>query len=197
MQKLLLATLTRSFLGTAILCCSNLGATEPPLKKAPELAFRLPDGKEQLLSSYRGKVISLEFIHTTCSHCQQASRVQKRLQQTYGDQGFQAIDVAINPNAESLIGNFASQFQLNFPIGWTTTDQALSFLGFSIMRLYVVPQIVVIDRAGNVRAQTSPNGDDAAMDNIRSENSLTALVSQLVMSKTVTQKPHHPISSKP
>jgi thiol-disulfide isomerase/thioredoxin len=150
----------------------------PLLKKAPELLFRLSDGKEQLLSSYRGKVVSLEFIHTTCLHCQQASQIQKRLQQTYADRGFQALDVAINPNADLLVENFAKDFQLNFPVAWTTTEQALHFLGFPITKLYVVPQIVVIDRMGYIRAETTPN--DPALDAIRSEDSLTGLVRQLI-----------------
>jgi peroxiredoxin len=151
-----------------------------PLKKAPELALRLPDGKEQLLSSYRGKVVSLEFIHTTCPHCQQASQIQKRLQQTYADRGFQAVDVAINPNADLRVENFAKDFQLNFPVAWTTPEQALTFLGFPITKLYVVPQIVVIDRMGYIRAETTPKGDDPALDAIRSEDSLTGLVRQLI-----------------
>ena len=168
----------RRVLPGLILLGGMLCSAAPALQKAPELAFRLPSGEERLLSSYRGKVVSLEFIHTTCVHCQQASQIQKRLQQTYAGQGFQAIDVAINPNADLLIENFAKDFHLNFPVGSTTVEQALRFLGFPITKLYVVPQIVVIDQRGYIRAETTPN--DPALDAIRSEDSLTSLVKQLI-----------------
>lgn len=153
---------------------------QKPVRRAPELAFRSTSGQEQLLSSFRGKVVSLEFIYTTCMHCQQASQVQRKLQQTYADRGFQAIDVAINQNADLLIENFGRDFHLNFPVGWTTPDQALTFLGFPLGKLYVVPQIVVIDRAGYIRAQTTPKGDDPQADAIRSEVSLTNLIGTLI-----------------
>ena len=45
------------------------------LRKAPELAFNIPGQGQKLLSQYRGKVVALEFILTTCPHCQAASRV--------------------------------------------------------------------------------------------------------------------------
>jgi hypothetical protein len=34
-------------------------------RKAPEFAVKLPDGKQALVSSYRGKILCLAFILTT------------------------------------------------------------------------------------------------------------------------------------
>ncbi len=45
------------------------------VRKAPELAFSLPAKGQQLLSQYRGKVVALSFIFTTCPHCQAESKV--------------------------------------------------------------------------------------------------------------------------
>jgi len=39
-------------------------AAEVP-RKSPEFAVELPDGKQVLVSSYRGKVLCLAFILTT------------------------------------------------------------------------------------------------------------------------------------
>ncbi|HWF48795.1 MAG TPA: TlpA disulfide reductase family protein, partial [Bryobacteraceae bacterium] len=116
------------FLGTA------LAADTSALRKAPELAYSVPAGGHQepkLLSQYRGKVVALEFIFTTCPHCQHASILMSKLQQEYGGRGFQALDVAINENADLLVGNFARDFQTNFPVGWTTRDQFITFMNFS------------------------------------------------------------------
>lgn len=137
-----------------------LAADASSLRKAPELAFSIPGQGQKQLSDYRGKVVALEFIFTTCPHCQAASKLMTKLQQEYGSRGLQVIDVAINPNADLLVENFAKDFQVNFPVGWTTAQQMQSFMGFADAR-YVVPQLVLIDRKGYIHYQTPAlSGDD-------------------------------------
>lgn len=137
-----------------------LAADAPAVRKAPELVFSIPGQGQKQLSDYRGKVVALEFIFTTCPHCQAASKVMAKLQQEYGARGLQAIDVAINPNADLLVENFAKDFQVNFPVGWTTAQQMQSFMGFSASDRYVVPQLVLMDRKGNIHYQTPATSSD-------------------------------------
>ena len=49
-------------------------------RPAPEFSAKLPNGGQILLSKYRGKVVALEFLFTTCPHCQHASQVMSQLQ---------------------------------------------------------------------------------------------------------------------
>ena len=56
---------------------SLVAADNGSLRKAPELAFNIPGQGPKLLSQYRGKVVALEFIFTTCPHCQAASKVMR------------------------------------------------------------------------------------------------------------------------
>jgi thiol-disulfide isomerase/thioredoxin len=129
-------------------------------RKAPELAFNVPGQGQKLLSQYRGKVVAVEFIFTTCPHCQAASRVMTKFQQEFGSRGFQALDVAINDNADLLVDNFIKDYQVGFPVGWTPRDQMLTFMGFSLAERFVVPQLVIIDRKGLIRYQTPPLADE-------------------------------------
>ncbi|HTU45871.1 MAG TPA: TlpA disulfide reductase family protein [Bryobacteraceae bacterium] len=155
MHKFLISAAALSFL-TGYL----IAADAPALRKAPEFAFSIPGQGQKQLSNYRGKVVALEFIFTTCPHCQAASKLMTKLQQEYGSRGLQVIDVAINPNADLLVENFAKDFQVNFPVGWATAQQMQAFMGFSDAR-YVVPQLVLIDRKGYIHYQTPPlSGDD-------------------------------------
>ncbi|MBV8812070.1 MAG: TlpA family protein disulfide reductase [Acidobacteriaceae bacterium] len=131
------------------------GQTLP--RKSPELAFSLPDQGQRLLSQYRGKVVALEFILTTCAHCQAASKVMTRMQERYGSRGFQALDVAINPNADLLVQNFAKDFQVGFPVGWAPIEQMMAYMGFT--ERPVVPQLTMIDRNGMIHYQTPREGD--------------------------------------
>jgi thiol-disulfide isomerase/thioredoxin len=132
-------------------------AGQSTLRKSPELAFNLPGQGDKLLSQYRGKVVALEFILTTCPHCQAASKVMNRMQALYGSRGFQAIDVAVDPNADALVENFSRDHQVAFPVGCTPIHQMMAYMGFT--ERPVVPQLILIDRAGNIHYQTPRAGD--------------------------------------
>jgi thiol-disulfide isomerase/thioredoxin len=138
-----------------------------PARKAPELAFTIPGQGEHLLSQYRGKVVVLDFILTTCPHCQAAAHALTGFQQKYGSQGFQALQVAINgtdegrtpDQANDLVTAFARTYQANFPVGWVQRDSMPAFMGFSLVDRTVVPQVVVIDRKGFIHYQTPATGE--------------------------------------
>lgn len=140
-------------------------------RKAPELAFTIPGQGPKLLSQYRGKVVAIEFILTTCPHCQAAVPLMTKLQEQYGSRGFQALDLAINGldegrsanDADALVRTFTTKYQAGFPVGWIPRDQMVSFLGFSMADRMVVPQLVLIDRKGNIRYQMPPLGDGVSM----------------------------------
>jgi thiol-disulfide isomerase/thioredoxin len=136
-------------------------------RKAPEMAFTVPGQGERLLSQYRGKVVVLDFILTTCPHCQAAAHTLAGFQQKYGSQGFQALQVAINgtdegrtaSQANDLVSTFARTYQANFPVGWVARDTMPTFMGFSLMDRTVVPQVIIIDRKGFIRYQTPATGE--------------------------------------
>ena len=183
MKKLLICIAALAFLGT-----SAFAADEESVRKAPELAFSIPGQGQKLLSQYRGKVVALEFIYTTCPHCQAASRVMTKFQQEYGPRGLQVIDVAVNPNADLLVGNFAKDFQVNFPVGWTPADQMTTFMGFANGR-FVVPQLVLIDRQGNIHYQT-PATEDENWDKLMKEDAIRAHIEQLLALGNASTHPH-------
>lgn len=152
-------------LGPAVVAFSQGSVAAP--RKAPEMAFTLPGQGERLLSQYRGKVVVLDFILTTCPHCQAAAHTLSGLQQKYESQGFQALQVAINgtdegrnpSQANDLVSAFARTYQASFPVGWVARDSMPTFMGFSLMDRTVVPQVVVIDRKGFIRFQTPATGE--------------------------------------
>ncbi len=133
-----------------------LTAADP--RPAPELVIKAANGQEQLLSKFRGKVVAVEFLLTTCPHCQKASQNMQKLYKELGPQGFQPIGIAINDMANMLINDYAKQFNLTYPIGYANRDVATQFLQHPIMMSMLMPQLVVIDRKGVIRHQF-PGGD--------------------------------------
>lgn len=153
----------------ALLQAGTPATTEAtPPKPAPELVINMLDGSQKLLSSFRGKVIALECLFTTCPHCQHASQVFSQLYKEYGSRGFLPIGVAFNDDTfeghpKEVVGNFVRSFNVTYPVGYTDRAKMLDFLGFSPYERFVVPQIVWIDRKGNIRSKTPPMGDDAML----------------------------------
>lgn len=148
----------------AALLVSALPAETPAVpRRAPEFVFNFVDGQQKLLSSYRGKVVALLFVHTTCPHCQQDSKVFSKLYTEYRSRGFQPIDVAWNEMANILVADFVKNNGINYPVAYATRDVVLEYLGISPLVRSVVPQILWIDRKGMIRSQTPAIGDNAEM----------------------------------
>jgi peroxiredoxin len=140
-------------------------ALSPAPRQSPEFSITEPSGKQTLLSSLKGKVVLIEFLMTNCPHCQRTSRTITRLHQELGPRGFQAIGVAFEPKVTArMVTGFAQQFGVTYPLGYSSPEAVDSYLGRSLVERLMLPQIVVIDRQGVIRAQGGPN-DEANLEN--------------------------------
>ena len=155
-----------ALLASTLAATLTLQAAAPVPRPTKEFTIVLPSGKQSLLSSYRGRVVMMAFMFTTCPHCQALSKVITKLQGELGPRGFQAVGAVFNdevntPNNASnaqVTAAFVSQFQVGFPVGYAPRESVLSYLGVSDIESWVVPQIAIIDRKGVVRAQSASRG---------------------------------------
>jgi cytochrome oxidase Cu insertion factor (SCO1/SenC/PrrC family) len=165
----------RLFMTAVLLSGLALTGAEIP-RQSPEYALTLPGGQQELLSKYKGKVVALEFLFTTCPHCQKSATILSKLQREYGAKGFQALGVAINPTPD--LTGFARQYATAFPVGAGTRDSAYSYLQQSIMsQNFYVPQMVFIDRKGVIRGQYS--GTDSFLGD-QQEANMRAMIDRLL-----------------
>jgi thiol-disulfide isomerase/thioredoxin len=148
-----------------LLIAPVLMAVTPPVPRpAPDLIISFPGGDQKALGGYKGKVVCVEFLHTTCPHCQHASQIFTKLYNEYGSQGFLPIGVAFNEMSNLLVPDFIKTQNLIHPVGFADRDKVLDFLGISIMERFVVPQIVWIDKKGMIRSQTPPLGEQKLLE---------------------------------
>ena len=181
--------LQKALAGLAAVACAAawMFADTNAIRKAPELAFNVPGQGQRLLSQYRGKVVALEFILTTCPHCQAASHMMTKFQDEYGPRGLQVLDVAINAldenrsptDADALVEGFRHNFQVGFPVGWIPRDQMMAFMGFSLADRMVVPQLVLIDRKGYIHYQT-PAGSNDQWEQLMKEDTIKQHIEELL-----------------
>ncbi|MFN0102750.1 MAG: peroxiredoxin family protein [Bryobacteraceae bacterium] len=171
------------FFALAALAAFSLVAAEVP-RPAPDFTVRMANGKDVKLSDYNGKVVVVEFLLTTCPHCQRASQGMNKVYRELGSQGLQPIGVAVNDMANMLVDDYVKQFNLDFPVGWSLRDPVINFLQHPVMMMMNFPNLVIIDRTGQIRHQFP--GGDKFFDN--EEKNLRDLVLPLLKAPGGTKK---------
>jgi thiol-disulfide isomerase/thioredoxin len=154
----------RSLFAFALCALSAFAAANVP-RKAPEFVIKLPDGGQKLLTQFRGKVVILEFLLTTCPHCKDTSRIMTRLQTEYGSRGLACIGVAVNEDAAYRVAGYVQETGANFLVGVGDRDPSLALLQHPANKTFMVPRIAFIDRAGMIRAERGGGGDDEFFKN--------------------------------
>ena len=130
---------------------SHPSAEACPVDAQPaNLNFTLKDMNEKdvTLSSYKGKVILLDFWATWCGPCKVEIPGFVDMQNTYGPQGLQVIGISIDDRADQL-KPFAAEFKMNYPVlqglGRDDVTEALGpVLG--------LPTTLIISREGKICA---------------------------------------------
>ena len=140
---------------------SALAATGGDIPRpAPDFPIPMPDGRILRPADYKGKVVVVEFLLTTCPACQNAAHILSRLQGEYGPKGLVIIGVAINAGAERLVGGFMANHATTFPVGVRNEDAARAYLQIPIMNRLLFPQLVFIDRNGVIRSHRGGGNDE-------------------------------------
>jgi thiol-disulfide isomerase/thioredoxin len=112
-SKLVLVVVAVSLIGIGLYSMLRKHGTEH--RPAPD--FNLPqlNGQNLQLSSYRGRVVLLDFWATWCVPCRAEIPHFVELQQKYGDHGLQIIGVSMDDSPEP-VRDFYQQFHMNYPV---------------------------------------------------------------------------------
>jgi peroxiredoxin len=159
------------------LASSVAGAMNTP-QPAPPLAFRLADQKTTIdLANYKGKVVVLEFLLTTCPHCQRCSSIMQKLYKEFGEKDVQMLGCAVNDMSHMLITEYSQKLGLTYPVGYGTREMSHNFLQHPLMKTMYMPQLVIIDRKGVIRFHHP--GEDQTFYSSEEEN-MRKEIAQLV-----------------
>jgi peroxiredoxin len=165
------------------IAASALVAPAAPLpRQSPEFSIVAPGGATILLSSLKGKVVVVEFLFVKSEHCLRVIRMLDKLRGELGPRGFQPVGVVFDPPNTPIEGRLqAAQmieyFKLAFPVGYSSKENVDSYLARAQNETLSIPQVVVIDRTGTIRATTGGRGAEATLED---ESTLRTLVTKLL-----------------
>lgn len=171
--------MTRRFSAVVVFLTGMLGLAQAGNipRPASEFSFRLVDDSQILLSQYRGKVLAIEFLLTTCPHCMVASRILTKLQNELGPKGLQCIGIAIDVMPKLNLPGFVAETGATHPIGYSEYSAAVAFMEHPANMRLLVPQVMIIDRKGIVRAHRGGEDDEFFKDE---EKVLRAIIEPLL-----------------
>jgi peroxiredoxin len=162
------------------LAALSLTGMGPVPRKAPELTFALPSGQPAALSGYKGKVVVIEFMLTHCPHCWRVAQTLNKVDKELAAEGLQTLGVTFDNDIDGkAVSDFVAKAEVGFPVGYSTAEKVDDFLGRGAVERVQVPQVVVIDRTGTIRAQSQATGET----NLEGEVYLRNLVVRLLTEK--------------
>ena len=172
----------RTILAVLLCTAAVLAAADNAGRRAP--GFALPDSKMQFfdLADYRGKIVLLDFMQTTCAHCAAFADVLERVQQKYGDKV--AILAVVNSAADnqSTVAQYISGHHVTYPVLFDAGQMAYSYL---LRMRFDTPHAFLIDASGTIR-----NDWDYSLltRDIFEGNGLMAEIDSLLAAKAAPQK---------
>ena len=132
------------------LACAAFAREPRPLANVP---IPMPQGKKINLAQYRGKVVLMMIVSTTCADCIKSVQMANRMQKEMGPKGFQAVAAAGDDNAQYLVEPFAQRYGLTFPVGYLNMNEMIKLADIPMDKRPVAPIFMFIDQRGTVRFQ--------------------------------------------
>lgn len=184
------------------LCLAVLAHGAIPTRPLPDVLIPTPSGKKINLRQYRGKVLLVALVSTSCQECLETVNILNRVQKELGPKGFQAVAIAFEPGAASLIGPFIARYRPIYPFGSLEKDPAFKLAGLPDSARPFVPILMFVDGKGLVRLQVQ--GDSPVMKS--EESTIRAVVNNYLAEAaraaapkktTETAPAAPPVSDKP
>ena len=119
-------------------------------RRAP--GFALPDSKMQVydLADYRGKLVILEFMQTTCPHCAAFAGILNEAQQKYGERiAILAVANSTSDNA-TTVARYIAGHQVRYPVLFDAGQMAYSYFRSTS---FDNPHLYLIDANGIIRSE--------------------------------------------
>jgi peroxiredoxin len=117
---------------------------------APEITLNNPDGKPVSLSSFKGKVVMIDFWASWCKPCRAENPNVVKLYNKYHNKGFEILGVSLDQTKDAWVGAIKQD-----GLTWQHISD-LAAWSSAVVPLYNIkgiPQTYLIDKDGNIMAK--------------------------------------------
>lgn len=138
------------------LCVRHRGASNrgpDALAAAPAITFTDLSGDIINLSSYKGKVLLINFWAAWCTPCREEIPQFVALEEKYRARGFQSIGISMD-DPEASLRDFCREYKVNYPVAMGNQQIAEQFGG-----VLGLPTTFLIGRDGLIHARHAGTTD--------------------------------------
>ncbi len=131
----------------AAICLSGVANAQAP-RRAPSWALVDTNGQLRDLLDYRGKVLILDLMKTTCPHCAAFADVLAQVHQKYGDRV--AIVGVVSPTNDNpkAVQDYGAAHKVTYPIVFDMGQMQYSYV---LKPSVDLPHVYVIDQNGYIQ----------------------------------------------
>jgi peroxiredoxin len=129
---------------TTLLCAAALLGAQA--RRAPGFCLIDSSGQWRDLADYRGKLVILEFMQTTCPHCAFFANILKEAQQKYGER-IAILAMATAPDTPATMIQYVNSHKLTYPLLF---DQGQAMASYVRKNSLDFPTIYIIDANGTI-----------------------------------------------
>jgi peroxiredoxin len=119
-------------------------------RRAP--GFSLPDSKmrQHDLQDYRGKLVLIEIMQTTCPHCRTFAGILEQVNAKYAGR-VAILSVVVPPDTVDTVQAFIGQYKITTPVMFDCGQMSASYMMVTPERSQVsFPHLFLIDRMGMI-----------------------------------------------
>lgn len=114
---------------------------------APDFSLPTTDGKILKLSSYKGKVVIVDFWATWCPPCRKGIPDLIELKKKYGSKGLEVIGVSVDTDTKNQVVGFMKDKGINYPVVYGNQNVTELYGGIE-----AIPTTFIIDKQGKIVA---------------------------------------------
>jgi peroxiredoxin Q/BCP len=126
------------------------GANKLAGRRAP--GFSLPDStfKRYDLQDYRGRWLLIDFMLTSCPHCQELAKVLETVKRTHGDR-VGILEVVLPPDTTDTVARYIADYGITIPVVFDQGQMAASYFNATPRNpSFDTPHLFIIDPEGTI-----------------------------------------------
>lgn len=144
-----------------IACATLFGANEFSNRRAPGFSLMDSHFQQHDPQDYRGKVVLIDFMQTTCPICTRLVDTLQRVKAKYGDK-IAILSIMTLPDNFDKSDKFAAEHQVTWPMLFDSGQVMMSYLKMTPTNPKVnFPHLFIVDGSGMIRYDFE-GGEDAA-----------------------------------